>query len=166
MAGGVRPILPGPLQFFPYGVSHPPGHLSVGSDLRMGKSGSLSTPCSCFSLNSFCLRTSWWRSRSLGKGGCHHPSLSLGRIHSVAPTGHGAWPTQMRDIQRNQGKPAAVMFTPRCQTRMESIYNSLARLGGNRGSKERKKEDKGRKQMWMGREGRGAWEAAGQAARC
>jgi hypothetical protein len=37
----------------------------AGSCLRMGNSGSLSTPCSCFSLYSFCRNTSWWRSRSL-----------------------------------------------------------------------------------------------------
>lgn len=39
------------------------------------------------------------------------PSQSLGRVHShsVAPTGCGAWPTWMGDIQRNQGKPAAAI---------------------------------------------------------
>lgn len=37
----------------------------TGSRLMMGKSGSLSTPCSCFSLYSFCRSTSWCRSRSL-----------------------------------------------------------------------------------------------------
>lgn len=36
-----------------------------GSCLRMGNRGSLSTPCSCFSLYSFCRSTSWCRSRSL-----------------------------------------------------------------------------------------------------
>ena len=43
-----------------------------GSCLRMGNSGSLSTPCSCFSLYSFCRSTSWCRSRSLrGRRGGH-----------------------------------------------------------------------------------------------
>jgi len=37
----------------------------TGSRLMMGKSGSLSTPCSCFSLYSFWRSTSWCRSRSL-----------------------------------------------------------------------------------------------------
>lgn len=40
----------------------------TGSRLMMGKSGSLSTPCSCFSLYSFCRSTSWCRSRSLRGG--------------------------------------------------------------------------------------------------
>lgn len=40
----------------------------AGSCLMMGKSGSLSTPCSCFSLYSFWRSTSWCRSRSLQKG--------------------------------------------------------------------------------------------------
>lgn len=37
----------------------------LGSSLMMGNKGSLSTPCSCFSLNSFWRRTSWWRSLNL-----------------------------------------------------------------------------------------------------
>lgn len=37
----------------------------AGSRLMMGKSGSLSTPCSCFNLYSFWRSTSWCRSRSL-----------------------------------------------------------------------------------------------------
>lgn len=40
--------------------------LALGSDWRMGKSASLSTACSCSSWKSFCLRTSWWRSRRSG----------------------------------------------------------------------------------------------------
>jgi hypothetical protein len=87
----VRPILLGLYQFFTHlRVPHLPGHAAhlwaaEGSDLRMGNSGSLSTPCSCFSLNSFCLRTSWWRSRSLEKGGCHYLSPLVGHIHTVWP---------------------------------------------------------------------------------
>lgn len=40
----------------------------AGSCLMMGKSGSLSTPCSCFNLYSFWRSTSWCRSRSLQRG--------------------------------------------------------------------------------------------------
>ena len=50
-----------------------------GSCLRMGNSGSLSTPCSCFSLYSFCRSTSWCRSRSLGGRPGGHPEAPWGR---------------------------------------------------------------------------------------
>lgn len=54
-----------------------------GSGLRMGNSGSLSTPCSCFSLYSFCRSTSWCRSRSLEHR--RLVRLALGRAHCLPP---------------------------------------------------------------------------------
>lgn len=65
----------------------------AGSCLMIGKSGSLSTPCSCFSLYSFWRSTSWCRSRSLPRG--DEPSGPTQQNHLTLPragTPHPAEP--------------------------------------------------------------------------
>ncbi len=63
------------------------GRSFSGSSLMMGKSGSLSTPCSCLSLYSFCRRTSWCRSLSLHK----HTQTHQVRHHWTLKTPRVLW---------------------------------------------------------------------------